>query len=46
MRSWMPKILYDAKPWFLIGLGALLALGMGGRSLSVGYWTWRREMRP
>ena len=44
MRSWTPKTLYDAKPWVLIGLGAVLALGMSGWSLSVGYWTWWRGL--
>jgi hypothetical protein len=40
----MPKTLYDAKPWVLIGVGALLVLGMGGWSLGVGYWTWWRGL--
>ena len=44
MRTWTPKTLYDAKPWVLIGLGAVLALGMSGWSLSVGYWTWWRGL--
>ena len=25
MHSWMPKVLYDAKPWVLIGIGAVFA---------------------
>lgn len=38
----MPQTLYDAKPWAFIGVGALLALGMTGWSISDGYWTvWR-----
>jgi hypothetical protein len=44
MRSWTPKSLYDAKPWAFMGLGAVLALGMAGWSLSVGYWTWWRGL--
>jgi hypothetical protein len=44
MRSWTPKTLYDAKPWVLIGIGSVLALGMSGWSLSVGYWTWWRGL--
>jgi hypothetical protein len=42
MRSWTPQTLYDAKPWMLIGLGALLGVGMMLWSLSAGSWTvWR-----
>ena len=44
MRSWTPNTLYDAKPWVFIGMGAVLALGMSGWSLSVGYWTWWRGL--
>jgi hypothetical protein len=34
--------LYDAKPWLLIGVGALLGIGMMLWSLSAGLWTvWR-----
>jgi len=44
MRTWMPKTLYDAKPWVLIGTGAVLVLGMSGWSLAVGYWTWWRGL--
>jgi hypothetical protein len=42
MRSWTPQTLYDAKPWALIGLGALLAVGMTLWSLLAGAWdVWR-----
>jgi hypothetical protein len=42
MRSWTPQSLYEAKPWVLIGLGAILAVGMMLWSLSAGLWTvWR-----
>jgi hypothetical protein len=42
MRSWTPRSLYEAKPWILIGLGALLGVGMMLWSLSAGSWTvWR-----
>jgi hypothetical protein len=42
MRSWTPQALYDAKPWVLIGVGAILAVGMMLWSLSAGLWTvWR-----
>jgi hypothetical protein len=42
MRAWTPPALYEAKPWALIGVGALLAIGMTMWSLAVGYWTvWR-----
>ncbi len=42
MRSWTPQTLYDAKPWALIGMGALLTVGMMLWSLSAGLWTvWR-----
>ena len=42
MRTWTPQTLYDAKPWALIGLGSVLAIGMTAWSLAAGYWTvWR-----
>jgi hypothetical protein len=42
VRSWTPQTLYDAKPWALIGMGALLTVGMMLWSLSAGLWTvWR-----
>ena len=28
MSAWTPQTLYDAKPWALIGLGALFGVGM------------------
>ena len=52
MRSWMPKSVYDAKPWVLIGLGGLLALGIvGGATLQMrqdyrARSKWRRETPP
>jgi len=34
--------LYEAKPWALIGLGAVLVIGATVWSLAAGYWTvWR-----
>jgi hypothetical protein len=42
VRTWTPQTLYDAKPWALIGLGTVLAIGMTAWSLAAGYWTvWR-----
>jgi hypothetical protein len=42
MRSWTPQTLYDAKPWVLIGLGALLTPGMMVWSIMAGSWdVWR-----
>jgi hypothetical protein len=42
MRPWTPQSLYDAKPWVLIGLGAVLGIGMMLWSLTAGSWTvWR-----
>ena len=42
MRSWTPQTLYDAKPWAMIGVGAVLAIGATAWSLAAGYWTvWR-----
>ena len=42
MRRWIPKTLYDAKPWVLICIGVVLAVGMMLWSLLAGVWTvWR-----
>jgi hypothetical protein len=41
MRTWTPQTLYDAKPWVLIVVGALLGVGMMLWSLWAGLWTWR-----
>ena len=42
MSTWTPQSLYEAKPWALIGLGALLGVGMTLWSLVDGSWTlWR-----
>jgi hypothetical protein len=42
MRSWTPQTLYDAKPWGLMAVGAILGVGMMLWSLSAGQWTlWR-----
>jgi hypothetical protein len=42
MRSWTPRTLYEAKPWFFIGVGVILAVGAMLWSLSAGLWTvWR-----
>lgn len=44
MRPWMPQSLYNAKPWFLIGVGALLGGGMTIWSFSDGAWTIVRSL--
>ena len=42
MRSWTPQVLYSAKPWVLLGLGAVLSIGAMAWSLADGLWTvWR-----
>jgi hypothetical protein len=42
MRSWTPRSLYEAKPWALIGLGAVLGVGMTIWSMVAGSWSvWR-----
>jgi hypothetical protein len=42
MSSWTPQTLYDAKPWVLMGLGAVLGVGTMLWSLAAGSWTvWR-----
>jgi hypothetical protein len=42
MRYWTPQTVYDAKPWVLMSLGAVLGIGMMLWSLSAGSWTvWR-----
>ena len=44
MRPWTSQTLYEARPWILISVGALLGIGATGWSLAVGYWTvWRGE---
>jgi hypothetical protein len=39
MSTWTPKTLYNAKPWVLMGVGTVLAIGMMVWSLSAGFWT-------
>ncbi len=42
MRPWTPQTLYDAKPWILVTIGVVLAVGSVGWSLSAGLWSvWR-----
>jgi hypothetical protein len=42
MRAWTPQSLYEAKPWLLVSLGAVLGVGMTLWSLFAGSWTvWR-----
>jgi hypothetical protein len=42
MRSWTPRTLYEAKPWVLITMGVILAVGAMLWSLHAGVWTvWR-----
>jgi protein-S-isoprenylcysteine O-methyltransferase Ste14 len=39
---WIPQSVYEAKPWVLISLGVVMALGMMFWSLAAGLWTvWR-----
>ncbi len=44
MRHWIPKIVYDAKPWVLVGLGAAATLGATFWSLAEGLWTVTRGL--
>jgi hypothetical protein len=42
MRRWLPRSVYESKPWLLIGFGALLGAGMPVWSFLDGAWTvWR-----
>jgi hypothetical protein len=42
MSAWTPQSLYDAKPWVLVAIGGVLAVGTMVWSLSAGLWTvWR-----
>jgi hypothetical protein len=42
MRAWTPETLYEARPWVLVGIGGILAIGAMIWSLSAGLWTvWR-----
>jgi len=42
MKIWTPQALYTAKPWVLLGVGAVLSIGAMAWSLSEGLWTvWR-----
>lgn len=42
MRAWTPRTIYEAKPWILIGVGAVLAIGAMLWSLEAGQWSvWR-----
>ena len=44
MRSWIPQRLYEAKPWVLILLGALLLVSMMAWSMISGSWTAIRSL--
>jgi protein-S-isoprenylcysteine O-methyltransferase Ste14 len=44
MRSWTPQSLYEAKPWLLMIVGALLLIGMMTWSVVVGSWSFTRSM--
>jgi uncharacterized membrane protein len=39
MRRWTPQTIYESKPWVLIGIGTLLAIGATIWSIAVGYWS-------
>jgi len=42
VRKWIPKTLYEAKPWVLIVIGCGVLLGATAWSLIDGAWTtWR-----
>jgi protein-S-isoprenylcysteine O-methyltransferase Ste14 len=42
MKTWTPNSLYGAKPWVMVAIGAVLAIGSMVWSLHDGSWTvWR-----
>jgi type II secretory pathway component PulL len=42
MKKWTPDPIYGAKPWVMVAVGALLAVGATAWSLRDGSWTvWR-----
>jgi protein-S-isoprenylcysteine O-methyltransferase Ste14 len=42
MKHWTPPGYYNAKPWVMMGVGAILCLGSMGMSIKIGDWTvWR-----
>jgi hypothetical protein len=44
MRRWLPKSLYDAKPWALIGTGIVLCAVNMVLSVMDGSWTVTRSL--
>lgn len=44
MRFWTPAVVYEAKPWALIGTGAGLGIGMMLWSMHAGLWTPSRSL--
>jgi hypothetical protein len=44
MSAWLPKSVYNAKPWILMGMGALFAVGMFLWSILAGSWSFTRSM--
>jgi hypothetical protein len=44
MKHWTPQTLYAVKPWILMVVGAILALGMTLWSLLAGLWTTERGL--
>ena len=45
MRRWIPSAIYETKPWLLMTVGALMAVGAVVWSLSAGWWSvWRGAM--
>lgn len=42
MKVWTPQLLYDAKPWVFIGLGAFGCLGTILWAVLSSEWTWIR----
>ena len=44
MHRWLPRSVYEAKPWLLIIVGAVLVASMTAWSLSAGYWSVTRSL--
>lgn len=44
MHRWLPRSVYEAKPWLLIIIGAALVASMTAWSFSVGDWSVTRSL--
>jgi hypothetical protein len=42
VKTWLPKFLYDIKPWAFIGIGAPASVGAVVWSVRTGEWTGAR----